>query len=121
MGKSRLTAALQTQKTGRCAEGCETTRAMFAAAIEREVAGEGPDQALYARLDACPRCAKEYITALDLAYRLDEDMPRAADVPPLKLPLSLRVRERNADTEGGLRRVAEDQAPYLSPPSEDAE
>lgn len=111
MSRQRLKAALKPPSTARCADGCETTRARFAPAIERELRGEPPDADLYARLDRCPACAQEYITALDLAFRLDRDDVRAADVAPIKLPPALRS-QLSSDQTGGLRRVAEDSPPY---------
>ena len=111
MSGQRLKAALRTTATARCADGCETTRARFAPAIERELRGEPPDADLYARLDRCPACAQEYITALDLAFRLDRKDVRAADVAPIKLPPALRSH-LSSDQTGGLRRVAEDSPPY---------
>lgn len=111
--RRRLATALHTKPANRCPDGCETTRALFAAAIEREMAGEDRDEALYARLDACPACAAEYIAALDLAYRLDRDPLHAANAPAIKLPLGLRLTSRPRDEDqGGLRRVAEDTPPY---------
>ena len=111
MPYQRLKVALRTPASARCADGCAATRALFATAIERELRGEPPDADLYARLDRCPACAQEYAAALDLAYRLDRADLRAADAPPVALPLALRAR-RSGDETGGLRRVAEDTPPY---------
>ena len=111
MSGQRLKAALRTTATARCADGCETTRALFAAAIERELQGERPDADLYARLDRCPACAQAYIAALDLAFQVDREDVRAADVAPVPLPRALRPQPR-ADETSGLRRVAEDSPPY---------
>lgn len=110
MSAQRLKSALRTPTTARCPDGCETTRALFAPAIERELRGEPPDADLYARLDRCPACAQEYIAALDLAFRLDREEVRAADVASINLPLALRSQP--SDETGGLRRVAEDNPPY---------
>ena len=110
MPRQRLRVASQTPATARCADGCAATRALFAPAIERELRGEPPDADLYARLDRCPACAQEYIAALDLAFQLDEEPVRAADVASIPLPLPLRAQPGNET--GGLRRVAEDSPPY---------
>ena len=111
MPYQRLKVALRTPASARCADGCAATRALFAPAIEREVRGEPPDADLYARLNRCPACAQEYSAALDLAFQLDREEVRAADVAPVALPLALRAR-RSGDEAGGLRRVAEDTPPY---------
>lgn len=107
---ARLLETLKASPSG-CPDGCETTRARFPAAIEREVAGEGPDEELYARLEQCPACAREYLTLLDMAARLDRDPLRAADAPPLSLPFGVRRTQRDAEDQRS-RRVAEDAAPY---------
>lgn len=109
MPHDQLAAALAATRDGRCSDGCDTTRALFPVAIEREVAGHPPDADLYARLERCPACAAEYIAALDLAYSLDADGVDAASAPTLRLPTALRFYR--ADTEDA-RRVAEDQAAY---------
>lgn len=111
MSHQRLEVALKTPATARCPQGCETTRALFTPAIERELRGEPPDADLYARLDRCPACAQAYIAALDLAFGVDIEGVRAADVAPITLPLALRAQPR-PDKTGGLRRVAEDSPPY---------
>src|SRR5262245_4075326 len=112
MSRQRLRTALRTKPTDRCADGCDTTRAMFAAAIEREVAGEAPDRDRYARLDTCPACAQESSAALDLAFRLDRDEARAADVAPVRLPWVRRPSQRQTEEGGDQRRAAEDSSPY---------
>ena len=62
--RQRLAAALRAQPSGRCPDGCETTRALFPAAIERELDGAPPDLALYARLDRCPACDSTRLSAM---------------------------------------------------------
>ncbi len=109
--RERLAAALNADPAGRCPDGCDATRARFPAAIEREIDGLPPDPDLYARLDACPACAAEYIAALDLAFALDETPPHAQDAPPLRPPSALRFRRRD-DEDAPLRRVAEDSPDY---------
>ena len=111
MPLKKLVNTLKGSGGNRCADGCETTRALFAAAIERELQGEPPDADLYARLDRCPACAQAYIAALDLAFQVDREDVRAADVAPVSLPRALRSQPR-ADETSGLRRVAEDSPPY---------
>ena len=110
--RQRLAAALNASPEGRCPDGCDVTRALFPAAIERELDGLPPDRDLYARLEACPACAAEYIAALDLAFALDESPPHAKDAPPLRPPSALRFRRADDDAESPARRVAEDPAEY---------
>ncbi len=109
--RDRLAAALNATPAGRCPDGCDATRALFPAAIERELDGLPPDRALYARLEACPSCAAEYIAALDLAFALDEAPPHAKDAPPLRPPSTLRFR-RPDDEQEPARRVAEEPSEY---------
>ena len=108
----RLTAALNALPDGRCADGCDATRARFPAAIERELDGLPAERDLYARLEACAACAAEYIAALDLAFALDAAPPRAKDTPALRPPSALRFRRADDDAEAPARRVAEDPAEY---------
>ena len=109
MPHDALAAALAADWGSRCPDGCDTTRALFAAAIEREVAGYPPDTALYARLERCRACAAEYVAVLDLAYALDGGGTQAADAPPLRPPTTLPLyRPRTEDD----RRVAEDTPEY---------
>ncbi|MFN8473707.1 MAG: hypothetical protein U0822_16070 [Anaerolineae bacterium] len=108
---NRLAAALNSPPDGRCPDGCDVTRALFPAAIERELDGLPPDRDFYARLEACSACAAEYIAALDLAFALDESPPHAKDAPPLRPPTTLRFR-RSDDEDQPARRVAEEPAEY---------
>lgn len=117
MGVGRLAEAVQGEVGARCPDGCATTRALFPAAIERELAGEPPDPALYARLERCSACAADYIAALDLAYRLEGEPVRAADAPPLDHQGVLRYRQ--PEPGAGLRRVAEDPPDDARPTTDD--
>ena len=117
MSARRLAEALRGEVGGRCPDGCDTTRALFPGAIERELAGEPPDADLYARLDCCPACAAEYIAALDLAYRLESEPVHAVDAPPLDPPGVLRYRQ--PEPGAGLRRVAEDPPDDGRPTTDD--
>ncbi|MFN8496806.1 MAG: hypothetical protein U0641_03040 [Anaerolineae bacterium] len=108
---NRLAAALNAPPDGRCADGCDATRALFPAAIERELDGRPPERDLYARLEACAACAAEYIAALDLAFALAEAPLHAKDAPSLRPPSALRFRRREDDA-APTRRVAEEPAEY---------
>ena len=109
MTHDALAAALAADRDARCPDGCDTTRSLFPAAIEREVAGYPPDAALYARLARCPACAAEYIAALNLAYALDGGSVDAANAPSLRSPTTLRFYRPDAED---TRRIAEDTPEY---------